>query len=95
AISPLSLLVALYNLIFTRATPFWLALGGAFCFATYLYLYLLGCVVQNVDKKTGIRKTVLRTVQTAVLLPVSSALEGVAIISGLTKPTNKFEIIKK
>jgi len=54
--------------------------GGSLFASTFLYLYLVGSVLQDLDCGTRPRTLVKRAFATALFFPVSYALESVAVL---------------
>jgi hypothetical protein len=48
--------------------------------ATFLYLYLLGSVIQDVDHRTPFAQTLWHAFLTGILFPVSYTLESIAVL---------------
>jgi hypothetical protein len=57
-----------------------LVVVGNFFSATFLYLYLLGSVIQDVDRRTPLGRLLWHALLTGILFPVSYTLEGIAVL---------------
>lgn len=60
--------------------PWWLVVPSQFAYATYLYLYLIGMLVQDRDRGSDDGTTLAHAVQVVVLLPAAMLLETAAVV---------------
>ncbi|RKO89675.1 glycosyl transferase family group 2-domain-containing protein [Blyttiomyces helicus] len=81
--------------IYHEKTPRWFGLMKDFSFAVFVYLYLVGILVQDMDKKVNPLITLIRIPITFVLQFVAGAMEAAAVIYGLLMPPADFDVIKK
>ncbi|KZT52981.1 glycosyltransferase family 2 protein [Calocera cornea HHB12733] len=96
----LTLAVTLINIPFsfwvdTSVTPFWIALCADFCFVTFIILYLMGFVFQEIDAATPWYYSIMHLFG-MIMQPIASMAEGLAAIWALSSPkTITFEVIVK
>jgi hypothetical protein len=57
-----------------------MVVAGTFFSATFLYLYLLGSVIQDLDRRTPLRPLLWHALLAGILFPVSYTLEGIAVL---------------
>ncbi|KAL5035988.1 hypothetical protein BDV3_004731 [Batrachochytrium dendrobatidis] len=76
-------------------TPRWFGLLKDFSFVTFIYLYLLGIFIQEVDRKTNPIMIFLRLIVTAVLQFIACVIEAMAIMYGIIFPPADFDVIRK
>ncbi|KAJ3062540.1 hypothetical protein HK102_008732 [Quaeritorhiza haematococci] len=83
------------GLYFKFQTPRWFGLLKDFSFCTFVYLYLLGIFVQDLDKGVFPLLVILRLPATFLVQFVACVLEGCAVMYGLIWPPKDFDVIKK
>ena len=76
-------------------TPRWIGLAKDFSFCTFVYLYILGIFVQDLDKGVNSFLALLRIPLTIVLQFVASIMECAAVMYGIVSPPTGFDVIKK
>ncbi|KAJ3368549.1 hypothetical protein HDU91_000496 [Kappamyces sp. JEL0680] len=84
-------------------TPRWIGVLKDFCkhrwltlaFSTFVYLYLLGIFVQDLDKGVNPIIIILRLPTTFLLQFVGSVMEAMAVCYGIIFPPADFDVIKK
>jgi cellulose synthase/poly-beta-1,6-N-acetylglucosamine synthase-like glycosyltransferase len=81
----------------THFGPWWFVLFSHFSYVTSLYLYVLGMVVQDVDRKTQSWLIAWHALQVAILYPVAIMLETTAVVwSFVTREKSlTFQVVKK
>lgn len=86
--------IMLHSLKMIRS-PYWVGLLGNFSWVVFVYLYVLGIVIQDYD--LGIRwpRIFMHSILTVVLQPIASAFECCAVLYGILWPPTVFEVIKK
>ena len=83
------------GLIFKVGTPRWFGLAKDFSFVNFVYLYFIGMLVQELDKKTNPFLVVIRLIATLILQFVASVMEAAAVTYGIISPPSGFDVIKK
>ncbi len=83
------------GLFMPLGTPRWFGFLKDFSFCTFVYLYILGILVQDLDKGKNIFLVILHVPLTFVLQFVASILEAGAVMFGLIFPPKDFDVIKK
>jgi hypothetical protein len=78
--SPLVKAATVADVLFARNLPFAMVVAGNLFASTFLYLYLLGSVLQDLDRGTPAPRLLLHACLTGLLFPVSYALEGLAVL---------------
>jgi hypothetical protein len=78
--SPLVKMATVADVVLARNLSLPLAAVGSLFASTFLYLYLVGSVLQDLDCGTRPRTLVKRAFATALFFPVSYALESVAVL---------------
>jgi hypothetical protein len=76
-------------------TPRWIGLAKDFSFSTFVYLYLLGIFVQDIDKGVNPILILFRIPITAILQFIASMMECAAVMYGIILPPADFDVIKK
>ncbi|KAJ3297131.1 hypothetical protein HK104_000845 [Borealophlyctis nickersoniae] len=76
-------------------TPRWFGFLKDVQFVTFIYLYVLGILIQDIDKGINPLLIVLRIPVVVVLSVVSTVLECMAVMYGLIFPPKDFDVIKK
>ncbi|KAH6580686.1 hypothetical protein BASA61_009498 [Batrachochytrium salamandrivorans] len=99
AIGTLSLFCTLSALVLGfvihKGTPRWFGFLKDFSFITFTYLYQIGIIVQNVDKKINPILIILCIPLTFLLQYAACVMEALAVIYGLISPPSDFDVIKK
>ncbi|TPX73869.1 hypothetical protein CcCBS67573_g04863 [Chytriomyces confervae] len=80
---------------FNYGTPRWMALLIDFNFMNFVYLYLLGVFLQDLDKGVNPFLILLRIPVTFVVQFIAVILEGCAVMYGIIFPPSDFDVIKK
>ncbi|KAJ3208505.1 hypothetical protein HDU67_006697 [Dinochytrium kinnereticum] len=81
--------------IFKEPTPRWFGLAKDFSFVTFVYLYMYGIFVQDIDKGVNPFLVLLRIPATFVLQFIAVVMEGLAVMYGILFPPADFDVIKK
>ena len=76
-------------------TPRWFGLLKDFSFVNFVYLYILGIFIQDIDKRKNILLVILHIPLTAVLQFFAVILEAMAVMYGLIFPPADFDVIRK
>ena len=95
--SPLVRTAALVDILTGHDVPLALMVLRAFIAATFVYLYLLGSVIQDVDRRTPPARLLWHAFLAGLLFPVSYALESVAALWSLVSSERRigFQIVQK
>ncbi|RKP01185.1 hypothetical protein CXG81DRAFT_5632, partial [Caulochytrium protostelioides] len=83
------------GLFIPLGTPRWFGLMKDFSFITFIYLYILGIFIQDIDKGVHPLIVFIRIPITFVLQFVASIMEALAVMYGLIMAPVGFEVIKK
>ncbi len=77
--------------------PWWLLGPMMIVFSTYLYLYLLGALVQDLDRGASLLETAGHVLVTFALYPVSGLLEASAVLWAMFSDERRigFQIVHK
>lgn len=77
--------------------PWWFVLSAKFSFCTYLYLYLLGMLVQDVDRKTPAPLMAWHLLQVVVFFPFAMMLETLGVAWAIVTPGKSlaFQVVRK
>ncbi|KAJ3115218.1 hypothetical protein HDU96_001002 [Phlyctochytrium bullatum] len=81
--------------IIKESTPRWFGLAKDFSFVTFVYLYLLGIFVQDIDKGANPLLVLVRIPVTFVIQFIAVVMEGLAVMYGIAFPPADFDVIKK
>lgn len=76
-------------------TPRWFGGLKDFSLVVFVYLYVYGMVIQNLDKGYNFVLQILAIPVTAVLQFVAVILEAVAVMYAIVSPPKGFDVIKK
>lgn len=76
-------------------SPFWVGMLGNFSFVVFVYLYVIGIVVQDFDYGYSSGKILVHVLCTIVFQPVSAILECLSVLYGLVVKPRDFEVIAK
>ncbi|KAI8908504.1 glycosyltransferase like family 2-domain-containing protein [Gorgonomyces haynaldii] len=76
-------------------TPRWFGFLKDFSFCTFVYLYLIGIFIQDLDKKKNPILIILHIPMTIVIQFIACILEAWAVMYGLIFPPADFDVIKK
>lgn len=77
-------------------TPLWIAICGAFCFASFMTLYIWGLFFQELDYGQKIWKIPIHLLCAIPIQPFASILEGLSAIWAMSSEDfGKFEVITK
>lgn len=83
------------GLLFPYATPRWFGLMKDFSFVNFVYLYVIGILIQDLDKKTNPLLILVRVPVTLVVQFIASVLEAASVTYGIISPPVGFDVIKK
>jgi cellulose synthase/poly-beta-1,6-N-acetylglucosamine synthase-like glycosyltransferase len=76
-------------------TPRWFGLLKDFSFVNFVYLYILGIFIQDIDKRKNPLLIFIHIPMTALLQFSAVILEAMAVMYGLIFPPADFDVIKK
>ncbi|RKO88787.1 glycosyl transferase family group 2-domain-containing protein [Blyttiomyces helicus] len=76
-------------------TPRWFGILKDFSFCNFVYLYILGIFVQDVDKRLNPLVTFIHIPMTFVLQFVAGAMEAMCVMYALIFPPKDFDVIRK
>ncbi|KAI8804007.1 glycosyl transferase family group 2-domain-containing protein [Cladochytrium replicatum] len=76
-------------------TPRWFGLCKDLTFCTFVYLYILGIFVQDVDKGKNPLLVILHIPITFVVQYIAVIMEALAVMYGIVFPPKDFDVIKK
>ncbi|KAJ3101477.1 hypothetical protein HDU96_009971 [Phlyctochytrium bullatum] len=76
-------------------TPRWFGLAKDFSFVTFVYLYVLGIFVQDIDKGANPLLVLVRLLATVPIQFIAVVMEGLAVMYGILFPPADFDVIKK
>ncbi|KAJ3248649.1 hypothetical protein HDU78_010880 [Chytriomyces hyalinus] len=80
---------------FKMGTPRWMGALTDFNFVSFLYLYIVGIFLQDLDKRVNPFLMLARLIITVPLTIVASFLEGASVFYGIILPPSDFDVIKK
>ncbi|KAJ3053400.1 hypothetical protein HK097_004376 [Rhizophlyctis rosea] len=80
---------------YSNGTPRWFGLMKDFSFCNFVYLYLIGIFVQDLDKRINPLLMIVHIPMTAILQFVAGAMEAISVCYGLLFPPADFDVIKK
>ncbi|KAJ3010724.1 UNVERIFIED_CONTAM: hypothetical protein HDU68_002005 [Siphonaria sp. JEL0065] len=80
---------------FHVGTPRWMALLIDFNFINFVYLYILGVLLQDLDKGVNPLLILVRIPVTILVQFIAVVLEGCAVMYGIIFPPADFDVIKK
>ncbi|KAI8894758.1 glycosyl transferase family group 2-domain-containing protein [Globomyces pollinis-pini] len=83
------------QLIYPHDTPRWFAIMKDFSFVNFVYLYILGIVIQDIDRKLNPFLILLHIPLTFLLQFPASIMEAAAVTYGIISPPTGFDVIKK
>jgi len=78
--SPLVKMATVADYVLEIHLPTILAALGGFVVSTFLYLYVLGSILQDLDRRTTISTLLMHAFATIIFFPVSFALESLAVL---------------
>jgi cellulose synthase/poly-beta-1,6-N-acetylglucosamine synthase-like glycosyltransferase len=81
--------------IVKQGTPRWFGFIKDFAFCNFVYLYLLGIFVQDLDKRKSPLVTLLHLPLTFVMQFFACVMEASAIAYALVSPPKDFDVIRK
>ncbi|KAJ3413340.1 hypothetical protein HDV05_008190 [Chytridiales sp. JEL 0842] len=81
--------------VFKYTTPRWFGLLKDISFVTFVYLYLIGIFIQDLDKGVNPLLVIVRIPLTLILQFVAVVMEGLAVMYGIIFPPADFDVIKK
>jgi hypothetical protein len=95
--SPLVKAATVADVLVARSLPLGLVAVGSIFASTFLYLYVLGSVVQDLDRGTRLPRLLGRACLTALLFPISYALESLAVLWSFVSRERRigFQTIRK
>ncbi|KND04776.1 uncharacterized protein SPPG_00479 [Spizellomyces punctatus DAOM BR117] len=76
-------------------TPRWFGLLKDFSFVVFVYLYLIGIITQDLDKKVNPIMALIHIPATLILQYVAGILEALSVAYGIIFPPADFDVIKK
>ncbi|KAI8803936.1 glycosyl transferase family group 2-domain-containing protein [Cladochytrium replicatum] len=76
-------------------TPRWFGLCKDLTFCTFVYLYILGIFVQDVDKGKNPLLIILHIPMTFVIQYIAVIMEALSVMYGIVFPPKDFDVIKK
>ena len=79
----------------SKDTPRWIGLLKDFSFCTFIYLYILGIFVQDLDKGVNPLLILVRIPLTFLMQFIASMMEAAAVAYGIIFPPADFDVIKK
>ena len=95
-ISWLSLVVTVWNILAGGSLlPFWLAYGAALMSGVIYAMYLLGAYRNVTDSDLPAWRQLYLWLLSGVLVPVSCAVEGLAVLYSIVAPVRVFEVVDK
>lgn len=95
--APFTQLASVISILSGHPVPWWLLGPMMIVFSTYLYLYLLGALVQDLDRGTPLLKAAGHVLMTFFLYPVSGLLEASAVLWAMFSDERRigFQIVHK
>ncbi|KAJ3287082.1 hypothetical protein HK104_008768 [Borealophlyctis nickersoniae] len=81
--------------IYKYNTPRWFGFLKDFSFCNFVYLYVIGIFVQDLDKKINPLMIILHIPMTMILQFVAGVMEACAVMYGIISPPQDFDVIKK
>jgi uncharacterized membrane protein YvlD (DUF360 family) len=66
-----------------------------FSFVNFVYLYLIGIIIQDIDKKVNPILIILHIPITFVVQFIASIMEAASVTYGIISPPEGFDVIKK
>jgi Glycosyl transferase family group 2 len=95
--SPLVRAATIVDILGGHGMPLAMLIAGNLISATFLYLYLLGSVIQDVDRRTPRAHLLWHALLTGMLFPVSYTLESVAVLWSFVSRERRigFETVQK
>ncbi|KAJ1563710.1 hypothetical protein HK405_001070, partial [Cladochytrium tenue] len=77
------------------STPRWFGLLKDLSFVNFVYLYLIGIFIQDLDRKVNPLIIIIRIPITFVIQFIAGVMEGMAVMYGILMPPKDFDVIKK
>lgn len=95
--APLTQLASVISIVLGHPVPWWLLGPMMIVFSTYLYLYLLGALIQDLDRGASLTEILRHILMTAFLYPVSGLMEASAVLWAMFSNERKigFQIVHK
>ena len=81
--------------VMPMGTPRWFGLLKDFSFVTFVYLYILGIFIQDLDKKKNPLLILIHIPLTFCLQFFAVVMEALAVMYGIVSPPSDFDVIKK
>ncbi|KAI9362021.1 glycosyl transferase family group 2-domain-containing protein, partial [Zopfochytrium polystomum] len=81
--------------IIPSPTPRWFGFLKDLSYVTFVYLYLIGVFIQDIDKGVNPLLAFLRIPLTFVVQYIAVVMEGLAVMYGIIFPPKDFDVIKK
>ncbi|ORY35995.1 hypothetical protein BCR33DRAFT_702019 [Rhizoclosmatium globosum] len=81
--------------VYPNVTPRWFGFLKDVSFVTFVYLYLVGVFIQDIDKGVNPIIVFLRIPLTIVVQYICVVMEGCAVMYGILFPPADFDVIKK
>ena len=83
------------SIILRDDTPRWFGILKDFTFCTFIYLYILGIFIQDIDKGLNPLLVIIHIPITAIVQFFAAILECISVFYGILSPPQGFDIIKK
>lgn len=76
-------------------SPIWVGVLGNFSFVSFVYMYMLGIIIQDYDAGYSVPLITLHAMLTVLFQPFASFLECISVIYGIVMVPCDFEVIRK
>lgn len=76
-------------------TPRWFGFIKDFSFVTFVYIYLVGIFVQELDKSDNVFLSIVKMIGTLLIQFAAVIIESLSILYAVILPPLKFDVIKK
>lgn len=83
------------SLVIKLDTPRWFGLIKDFSFITFVYLYVIGIFIEDLDKGLHPLLIIIHIPMTIVLQFFAACMEGISILYAMILPPKDFDVIKK
>jgi len=95
--APFTQAASVISILSGHPVPWWLLGPMTIVFSTYLYLYLVGALVQDLDRNTPLLKTVWHLLMTSLLYPAAGLLEASAVLWAMFSDERRigFQVVHK
>ena len=91
----LTIISVVLGIVIPMPTPRWFGFLKDISFVTFVYLYIIGIFIQDLDKKKNPLLILLHIPMTFVIQFAASISEALAVLYSLIFPIYDFEVIKK